>query len=268
MHYRKLPAPPELSPYIECFFEWEGTEPERIEVQSPPNGRGAIIFNYGDPTSAFQHNIPEAVVPEAFICGIFTTNFHRVLKGKIGMFGIVFRPYGIHNVFGLRMSTLVNNRMPLELLVGHTAHSLLQKIREAPNGESRSHISFDFLSLYLKEAQSRQSVIDETVDFITEKDGIVQIDEVANKFSVSKRYIEKQFLNKVGISPKLFARLTRFTKISLKVAYSYTVDWQDLVLQGGYHDQSHLNKEFIDFNKQSPETYLQTHHEMTRFVKK
>lgn len=183
------------------------------------------------------------------------------------MFGIVFRACGIHNLFGLRMTTLVNSRMPLDLLPGDQGAPMLQRVRAAMNGEDRSKLCNEFLAALLPEARKRMTIIDEVVDFIDKKNGVISIDESAAAFKVSKRYIEKQFLVKVGVSPKFYTRLRRFQAVALKVAYNPTMDWHDAVVESGYHDQSHLSKEFMEFNGQSPSEYHQKHKEMSRFVK-
>lgn len=157
--------------------------------------------------------------------------------------------------------------MPLELLLGDQAQDLLKKVRMAKDGEERSTICNEFMGSRLLNARKRMTIIDEIVELIDKKNGLVAIDEVAAVFRVSKRYVEKQFLVKIGVSPKFYARLRRFMLVALKVTYNPTMDWQDAVVQAGYHDQSHLSKEFIEFNGQSPSEYHQNHKEVTRLVK-
>lgn len=267
MRYQKFVPAPVLTPFIECYFVWEGDVSEKTEVQSPPNCFGAMVFNYGDPTWAYQHLQPVAPVPDAFVCGIFTSNYHRVLNGKIGMVGIVFKPTALHNFFNIRMSNLVNSRMPLPLLLGEEANVLLTSIKNERGDEARIQHLEIFLHQQLPEAKSRLSIIDEAVDYIDQNKGAILVEDVATHLKISKRYLEKQFLTKVGVSPKFYARIKRFGILSNKVAHNEKIDWQDIVLESGLHDQSHLAKEFLEFNRMNPSDYHQQHHEMTRFLK-
>jgi AraC-like DNA-binding protein len=267
MRYQKFPPVAALRPFVECYFVWEGEVLKKTEVQSPPNCFGAIVFNYGDPSWAYQHTSPVTPVPDAFVCGLFTSNYHRVLKGKIGMVGIVFKPSAVHNFFNLRMSNLVNSRMPLNLLIGKDADALLVSIQKESTDEERIKQLEDFVLLRLPEAKKRLSIIDEAIDYIDENKGAILVDEVSNHLKISRRYLEKQFLEKVGVSPKFYARIKRFGILSNKVAHSEKIDWQDVVLESGLHDQSHLSKEFLEFNHMNPSDYHQHHHEMTRFLK-
>jgi AraC-like DNA-binding protein len=267
MRYQKFKPDPVLAPFIECYFIWEGEAKDRMEVQSPPNCFCAIVFNYGDPTWAYQHSADILPVPEAFVCGLFTSNYCRVLQGKIGMVGIVFKPTAIHSFFGIRMSSLVNSRMPLDLLLGAEAEKLSAVIRGCSSDDRRVQILESFVSGYLDEARKKVSLMDDVVEFIDDRKGCVSVDEVALKFKVSRRYLEKQFLEKVGVSPKFYARIKRFGTLSNKVAHAEKIDWQDVVFETDLYDQSHLVKEYMEFNKMNPSEYHLKHREMTRFLK-
>jgi hypothetical protein len=189
VNYKKFEPSKELAAFIECYFVWEGQAHNELKVQTPPNCKGAIVFNYADPTWAIHNSSPAKLVPVSFICGQFTSNFYRILKGSIGMFGIVFQPTAIHNFFGLRMSNLVNSRMPLELLIGDKANEMLTAIKVGSEAE-RIQLTEQFLLQRIAEAKSRCSIIDEVADYIDERKGLITIDELVEKFKISRRYLE------------------------------------------------------------------------------
>lgn len=268
MRYSKFPPAAELKRFIECYFVWEGKTEKRLEIQSPPNGFSAIVFNYGDPNRARQNSGEELAVPKAFACGQFTSNYELILEGEIAMTGIVFKPTSLYNFFECRMSALVNSRMPLNLLLGEEAGELWNAIRVKTSDDSRIAILQDFLIRRLPEAKTRMSVVDEAVEYMDDHNGCVTVEDMAEHFKVSKRYLEKQFLEKVGVSPKFYGRVRRFSVLSNKVAHSEKIDWQDVVFENGFHDQSHLVKDFIEFNKMTPSDYHRHHRELIRFIRK
>lgn len=267
MRYQKFNASAVLRHFIECYFIWECDAGERLETQSPPNGFGAMVFNYGDPYCAYQGNQEPMPVPMAFVSGQFTSNYHLVLKGKIGIAGIVFKPTSLHNFFDLRMSHLVNSRMPLALMNGIDASLLWGKVKNQYADEGRIDVLESFVLAWLQKRKSNLSVIDEAVEYMDQFKGCITVDEVAAYFKISRRYLEKKFLEKVGISPKFYARIKRFGALSNIVAHQKKIDWQEIVTVYGFHDQSHLIKEFLDFNQTNPTHYHQLHQEMTRYLK-
>ena len=120
---------------------------------------------------------------------------------------------------------------------------------------------------YANVAKANLSVIDEAVDHIDSCKGCITVEEVATHLKVSRRYLEKKFLEKVGLSPKFYARLKRFGALSNKIAHNPKIDWQEIVTEYGFHDQSHLVKEFLEFNQMNPTQYHLLHRELSRFVK-
>jgi AraC-like DNA-binding protein len=268
MRYRKFQPATALHPFVECYFVWEGEVPEPLEVQSPPSGFSAIVFNYADPYYASQNNGELIPVPKAFASGQFTSNYQLKLKGKIGMAGIVLKPSSLHNFFGLRMSHLVNSRMPLSLLPDVEADPLWGAIKKETSDKNRIKILEEFMLPYVQKAKARLSVIDEAVEYIDLCKGSISVEAVAAHLKISRRYLEKRFLEKVGVSPKFYARIKRFGTLSNKIAHNEKIDWQEIVFEYGFHDQSHLVKEFMEFNQMNPSQYHLQHREMTRFVKR
>jgi len=267
MRYQKFQPVTELLPFVECYFAWEGEVPKRQRVQTPPNGFSAMVFNYADPYYASQNNGVLIEVPKAFVSGQFTSNYQLELEQKIGMVGIVFKPSSLYNFFGLRMSHLVNSRIPLSLLPGIKANFLYDAIVKETSDAGRVKILEDFVLSHLSNAKANLSVIDEAVEYIDLNKGSISVEAVATHLKISRRYLEKKFLEKVGVSPKFYARIKRFGALSNKIAHNEKIDWQEIVFEYGFHDQSHLVKEFMEFNQMNPSQYHLLHFEMTRFVK-
>jgi len=268
MIYKKFQPISELLPYVKCYFIWERDSTEPLLVQSPPSGFNALVFNYSDPYRAYLNKAEKEDVPLAFVSGQFTANYHLEINGKIGLIGAVMEASSLYNFFGLQMTTLVNKRLALQELLGAKGTEIEERIRTAYTAAERILLLEMFLLSNLEIVQSRLSIIDDTISFIDQKNGMVTIEEVLCKFKFSRRYLEKKFLEKVGLSPKLYARIRRFGYISNKVANNKEINWQDIVFENGYYDQSHLVKDYKAFNKMKPTAYHQEHHELIRFIKK
>jgi AraC-like DNA-binding protein len=267
MRYQKFQAASDLRPFVECYFIWEGEASDGLTVQSPPNGFSSMVFNYADPYIASQNNNPPMHVPKAFVSGQFTSNYTLDLKGQIGIAGIVLKPCCVHNIFGTRMSELVNSRVPLSYFPGLPEEILWTAVKDQGSDEGRTKILEELMISYLPAAKRGVSIIDEAVEYIDACKGCVSVEAVAQKLNISRRYLEKKFLEKVGISPKFYARIKRFGTLSNKIARQEKIDWQEIVVEYDFHDQSHLVKEFMEFNQMNPSQYHLVHRELSRFVK-
>lgn len=268
MKYTKHLPSEQLRPYVDCFFIWESEKEEKILVQSPPSGYNGLVFNYADPYWAYQTEDQKEQVPLIFASGQFTANYHLEVNGKIGMIGAVLHPASLYNFFGFPMPELVNQRMDLAKVLGESIQATHRSLKGSCDPEKKVLILETFLETFLPAAKSKLSIIDEAIDFIHTKAGMVSIEEVLRQFSVSRRYLEKRFLEKVGISPKLYARIKRFSYLSNTVANREKIDWQDIVAANGFHDQSHLIKDYKTFNHMNPSDYHQKHRELIRYLDK
>ncbi|HTF18774.1 MAG TPA: helix-turn-helix domain-containing protein [Chryseolinea sp.] len=267
MLYKKFQPDKSLAPFVECYYQWEGLADEPLTVQSPPNGYSAIVFNLGRPYASSQGSANLTQVPRAFVSGQFTANYRLHLHGVISNVGAVLRPATIHNFFGIRMSQLVNARASLSFLNGIDETQLWDRINLSKTINERVTTLEELLTQHLATGKSNLSIIDEAIDYIDNCKGCITVDAVAVQLGISRRYLEKRFLEKVGISPKYYARIKRFSVLSNEIAHSKRIDWQHIVAHYGFHDQSHLVKEFIEFNQMNPTQYHLLHQEMIRHVK-
>jgi AraC-like DNA-binding protein len=83
------------------------------------------------------------------------------------------------------------------------------------------------------------------------------VNDVAKDAGLSRRRLSQLFREQVGMTPKLYCRLTRFRKVVRQIAAGGPIDWADLASAGGYFDQAHLAHEFRDFSGFSPSCYLE-----------
>ncbi|MEP6766514.1 MAG: helix-turn-helix domain-containing protein, partial [Gemmatimonadaceae bacterium] len=94
--------------------------------------------------------------------------------------------------------------------------------------------------------------------------GAISLDGLTSELRTTPRTLQRQFLKRVGIAPKLFARVTRFQR----VFYSWKEDPQSLsrvAAECGYFDQSHLIRDFRDFAGTAPAAMLEKQPEFTSF---
>ena len=79
MRYQKFTPATELTPFIECYFVWEGEAKESLDVQSPPNVFNAMVFNYADP---YEGALINALVSTTNRSIIFFQQCFQNLRGK------------------------------------------------------------------------------------------------------------------------------------------------------------------------------------------
>ena len=105
MQYQKFQPLEILSPFVECYFTWDGlhTAEQELVIESPPSGFCSIVFNYGDPYFLQNKKYERLAVPLQFISGQSIYSYQLFLSGTIGTAGIVFKPAALATLFDLPM---------------------------------------------------------------------------------------------------------------------------------------------------------------------
>jgi len=271
MDYRKIEPAPALRSFVKCYYVLEaelGTETH--VVQSPPNGYTAMVFNYGDPYRVSSATVADTLVPRCFFAGQSTTNYGLSFAGTVGVAGVVLMPAAVSTLFGISMEGTADSRIELSSLLGDEVGTWCDSIIEAQSTETRIEGIQNYLISKLVGHRARYNVADLAANRILTEQGNVTVEELASDLCVSRRHLERKFLEKTGLSPKLYARIVRMSPISNFVAHheNEKIDWQDLVFKGGFHDQNHFVKDFKKLNKLSPEQYHKKHQELTRYIRK
>ena len=70
------------------------------------------------------------------------------------------------------------------------------------------------------------------------------VNAVAVDLGVSERHLRRVFRETVGVSPKTFAKLTRFHRALRAAREEGQANWARIAAAAGYYDQAHLIAEF------------------------
>ena len=228
---------------MECYFAWEKRDPltTLLRIETPPAGFGSMVFNLGDGYRVRTAKTTQ-LVPTAFLTGQATAHYELELAGRIGMVGVVFRPAGIHSLFGLTMYEFTDERVALSDALGTRLGQLPDQLADAQTDAGRVALLERFLSRQLLRRGHCADRTDYGANLIADQRGLLSINTLMNDLYVCRR----QFLLKVGISPKYYARIRLVGTLCAQMASQrwQVTDWHGLIHQYGYYDQSHFIREF------------------------
>ena len=276
MFYQKYPPSAHLTPFVECYYIWENhvdaltlSTKRPAVIESPPTGFGSFVFNLGTPyaVETNQQNTPQSL-PSTFLTGQATHQYQLHLPNVISMVGIVFRPAGISSLFGLPMIEFADERVSLSDVLGSSVQFLNEQLAEAPDRPARIAMLEQFLSFQWVKRNLQPDRIDYTANLIVDRRGIVNMNELIEEAFLCRRQFERKFLQRVGVSPKFYARIRRISYLcSLLASQRWKInDWQDLIYQCGYYDQSHFIKEFTEFTGKNPSLYVRNNVELINYL--
>lgn len=271
MQYLKFFPCKELAPFVECYFVWQSVSGpvQNIEVESPPTGFCAIVFNSGDPYFLENKKYEKLQVPAAFVSGQAIYSYKLFLNGHISMAGIVFKPAGLASLFNLPVYEFTEERIELSKIFKVTVVTeLLSIIQQLKEPGEKAKLLEAFILQQAGEKLPVPDAIDEAANRIVLSNGLLHVNELIAQAYMSRRNFERKFFKKVGLSPKYYARIRRMSHIGNLIAFRSIVEWTDVFNNCEYYDQSHFIKDFVEFTGRTPQQYFEKNRELSKYVDK
>jgi AraC-like DNA-binding protein len=145
-----------------------------------------------------------------------------------------------------------------EIFFGNEIRLINEQLAEAITGEAMVNIVERFLlSKYRVE---RKHAIDVVATHLLSHPTSFSLGQMADEACLSTKQFYRNFVQRIGISPKFFSRLSRFNR-----AYQYKlahqdVSWSSIAQEFSYTDYHHLEKEFKSFLGVTPTEWIKIEH--------
>ena len=255
MTYDQQKPQPGLTDYIRQFWmiDSEGDAkicPEKIV----PDGYPEMIFHN---KQSFRTNIDGhwQLQDKQLIAGQISNFFYIENTGVASTFAIKLQPWALSQLFDIRMGEL-NNR------VISISSSLKEVIRPIIDFSSNPELSFvqkvSAIETWFYDYINAKEIITpkglEAVRLIILSKGETPLKEIQDKCSISERGLERFFKSHIGLTPKRYSRIIRFSNI-FKLVQDPNFNWQDITFLSGFYDQSHFIKNFKEFTGEEPSKY-------------
>lgn len=271
MIYQKFTPAPTLQPFIECYFVWESGEQltGELVVESPPNGYCSLVFNCGDPYLLQNCKYEKRPVPRNFVAGQAIYSYKLFMTGTIALAGIVVKPAGLATLFCLPAYQYTEERADLLQVYDPVyIEPFIHAIETAGTTSEQVQAMENFVLDQYGKNCPRPDAIDTAVEQIIKRRGMIDVAQLVQNSYMSRRTFERRFFQKVGLSPKFYARVRRISFICNAIAGKQEANWTDLLYDFEYYDQAHFIKDFEEFTGRSPQQYLKENRELARYVEK
>ena len=197
----------------------------------------------------------QEIVPRAVVVGPRTRmSAELILHGRFDVFTIHFHASGFYGLFRLAMDELADQAYDARSIVGPELSEVEQKLAEASSFEERVRFANDFL---LRRLTVRpDAVIAPTANRILLRRGALRVGNAAAEAGIGVRQFERRFRQQVGLPPKLYARIVRFSAALEAKLHEPQRLWTDIAHAFGYHDQMHMIRDFEIFAGESPTAFM------------
>lgn len=168
---------------------------------------------------------------------------------------IVFQPTALYRLTGIPSYQLINQYLDAELIFSNEVRLVNEQLHHAKDYSEMLQILNRFVCFIKRNRVRPRTPIDGVGSLILKQEGKVSLDWLAKEACLSVKQFERNFEDQTGITPKLFARVTRFDKAyRMKQLYPER-DWLSVALACGYHDYQHLVRDYKDFTAHTPSAF-------------
>jgi AraC-like DNA-binding protein len=261
MNYCQVRPSAAVSRYVEFYWMLEDKSPASCVQRIVPDGRPALILNFGSPFQSQTDGVWKSQ-PECFFVGQITGPLLLRPSGPAGMLGIQFRPHGAAQLLGLPMSELTDSATALADLSRRLSREL-ERLRQLPSLTRALAVLDSILHAFAQQTCTDDDPVSYAVRAIEGTGGLTSVRELADRIGWSTRQLQRRFKDAVGISPKLFGRMQRFQRV-FRAMEDSTSDWVDAAGRCGYYDQAHLIRDFREFSGKTPTAVLDQEIDLAR----
>jgi AraC-like DNA-binding protein len=114
-----------------------------------------------------------------------------------------------------------------------------------------------FFRQRINPAFTPNAIFREAVNKVQMAKGQLTINQLAGSLKVNYKWLERNFRTYLGITPKEYARQNRFLHAYFELQQTRGIDLMGVAIHNGYYDQNHFAKEFKQFTRKTPLSYIQ-----------
>ncbi len=265
--YKQQEPIAELKNCIKSFWLIDSEGDKSSFVQKIiPDGYPELIFHY---KSTFRANISgEWFLQDKYlVAGQIRNHFFLENTGEIGMFGIKLQPWTLKLLFNIDINLLTD----MVISIADAKLSILNPLKDILINEKPFESKVEIIeNWFIDNIDLKNENISKgqnAVQYFIDKNGEISIQEVLEFIDISQRSLERYFKAYIGLTPKFYSRIIRFTNV-FKLVKAENFNWSDIAYLAGFYDQSHFIKNFKEFTGEEPSGYGFDEQNMANFFLK
>ncbi|RQO69509.1 hypothetical protein DBR43_15645 [Pedobacter sp. KBW06] len=189
--------------------------------------------------------------PDAVFTGLHTMPTSILMDGNCCIVNVQFKPFGLYSFFNVPQEEMINRCVDAKTFIGSSINLLMERLAEAASAESQNQIIQGYLKERLKASRFLLPV-DHALNLMIEQGGNQTIEDTAALSCLSLKQFERVCKLRLGISPKSFGKLVRFSNLYKLREKHPELPWSQLANHCGYFDQMHMIRDFKQFTGGNP----------------
>ena len=231
-----------------------------------PKEHTHLVFNDGFPVLVFLQNIEDSVsvqgnkdaleIKAAWASAGSIKNVHVKYNTQTEqLFVVRFHPGAFYQLFGLSASHFRSQPVaPFTPIAERNSFNLKEFYRFSTVEEKMA-----FIETYVQQSfttTNAPEILHETLAHIHKIKGNSTVQNISNDAGVNYKWLERSFVQYIGLLPKEYIQLHRFIHAYLELVETKEVDLMRIAVSNGYYDSNHFLKDFKSYTGKTPLAYL------------
>lgn len=239
---------------------------EKLRVAFPSFGYIILNFYSGDTFQYYfsNYNFPKSQNHHLYIMGLFSESpLIMEADGRGRGFAMKLHPVVGYHLLREPMEQLCNQQCLINNIINRgSVGSLISSLEKDQqlNIFNNNYLEHFLLSAFPDRSVVVRDPIYQAVNTIIQRRGMIRIKDLADHYCMSIRTLNRQFLLKVGMSPKSYAKIWQRQYVTQLLQRSCTPNLPELAYQTGYYDSAHLVRDFKDKVLQTPAEFQKDIH--------
>jgi AraC-like DNA-binding protein len=259
---RIVPPAPALRPFVQHYLlvhvRYASVEPGQAIKPMPPAPQQCLYFYPRGGLRTFHHK--EAMyssLPSSILVGPQTSRLDLHMPADHLVVGAAFWPGGLHRLLGVPVAEMLDYSVESRALLGPAVAEVEARLAEASDYAAMLAALEAYLLRMLRRLRpAAERPLDRLLLLLPSGRLGASLECLAAEACLSPRQFERNFVARVGLSPKLFARIARFDRAFRLKERRPGLDWLAVALQCGYYDYRHLVRDFREFAGTTPPLLL------------
>ncbi|GAB3316520.1 helix-turn-helix domain-containing protein [Larkinella ripae] len=262
MAYRFFTIDPRLKPFVKAICALETDAPAVLPppIRVLPDTCVELFVNFCEPQRVVSANGRAASSGRSFITARLNHFMDVWTAGPVRFVSVCFAEGQAYRFFPVPMHNLANQLIDLGELWEDWNHPMQERVETAPTADQRVHLIQQHLIAQLQHLNSRDPGVDFCLRQIRQAQGLLSVETLADRTGLSSRQLIRRFNQRIGLSPKEFARMTVFLNALKHVKKHPRLSLTEIAHESGYYDQSHFIHACRDYTGLTPSQLLASNH--------
>lgn len=241
-----------LRPFIKYYWVYQGSGDDCIY----PSGHTELAINISDGNLTTCLNNKTTNLPKVELLGQLTMPGRVSATSQATLLIVRFHAHTAALFLPAKLSELTNHSVDLDDLMKDKSEEMYMRTRESATIEQKIAVLESHLTILLTRHLKKLPYIntaERLCDFFNRAESF-NIRQAAKFIGRSERYVQRYFLEFIGLTPNAFFKINRFNR-SLRQMQSAQGRLTGVAYNNGYYDQAHFIKEFKSYTGLTPLQY-------------